>query len=340
MRSYITSPFVWVRWVEGAGEILSPIQGKVIAFEGAGLLALLHSFSSARTLDGLDESAAKAARALIKAGVLVSATREGAPPPGLWESHDLLYHMLSRLGRGGTYRFAGKVPAEPLLKPRMKRRAIALPRPGPVVPRGFTDVLAARHSTRRYDDRPMTVRELGYLLFHAARNRRRGMSEGSETGGRPYPSGGALYPLEIYPYVPSGACAGLREGLYHYRPGDHSVERLAGGKKLNDRLARHACNAAQIQGRAWVLLQITARIARVAWKYEGIAYGLILKEVGCLYQTLYLTAEAMKLGACAVGGGPYDSLERVARVSSLDEPQVGEFFVGKPARLPRGGPTK
>jgi hypothetical protein len=51
------------------------------------------------------------------------------------------------------------------------------------------------------------------------------------------------------------------------------------------------------------LIVITARFARVAWKYESIAYQLVLKHVGVLIQTMYLVATAMELAPCAVGNG-------------------------------------
>jgi SagB-type dehydrogenase family enzyme len=81
-----------------------------------------------------------------------------------------------------------------------------------------------------------------------------------------------------------------------------------------------------------VLLVISARFGRVMWKYESVAYALILKDVGVLYQTLYLVAGAMGLAGCALGGGNSD---RFAEASGLDyyaEASVGEFLIG--SKLP------
>jgi SagB-type dehydrogenase family enzyme len=82
--------------------------------------------------------------------------------------------------------------------------------------------------------------------------------------------------------------------------------------------------------RGWLLVVISARLARTSWKYDSIAYAVILKEVGCLMQTLYLAASALRLGVCALGSGPLDLLPRLTGVDAFLEPQVGEMVIGRP----------
>ena len=50
-------------------------------------------------------------------------------------------------------------------------------------------------------------------------------------------------------------------------------------------------------------LVVTSRYARQAEPYGTLAYGLVLKEVGGLFQTLYLVGEYLELAPCALGGG-------------------------------------
>ena len=71
----------------------------------------------------------------------------------------------------------------------------------------------------------------------------------------------------------------------------------------------------------------------MAWKYSAIAYSLILKDVGVLLQTLYLTATDMGLGGCAIGTG---NIELFARMTGQDfhhEGPVGQFALGRPQKL-------
>jgi SagB-type dehydrogenase family enzyme len=79
---------------------------------------------------------------------------------------------------------------------------------------------------------------------------------------------------------------------------------------------------------AQVVIVLTARVPRIAWKYSGLAYALVLKHVGVVYQTMYLAATAMGLAPCAVGAGDSDLFARAAGLSGHAETSVGEFLLG------------
>src|SRR5215470_14686816 len=53
-----------------------------------------------------------------------------------------------------------------------------------------------------------------------------------------------------------------------------------------------------------------------------------LKHVGVLYQTMYLTATAMGLAPCAVGGGNADLFAKATGLDPYSEASVGEFLLG------------
>ena len=72
----------------------------------------------------------------------------------------------------------------------------------------------------------------------------------------------------------------------------------------------------------------------MAWKYESIAYALTLKDVGVLFQTMYLAATAMGLAPCALGGGDADLFARAAGTDYRVETSVGEFLLGSQRRGP------
>jgi SagB-type dehydrogenase family enzyme len=77
-----------------------------------------------------------------------------------------------------------------------------------------------------------------------------------------------------------------------------------------------------------VLLCIAARFGRVNWKYESIAYSLILKNVGVLMQTLYLAATALRLAPCALGCGNSQDFLLATGSRPFEEESVGEFALG------------
>jgi SagB-type dehydrogenase family enzyme len=254
-----------------------------------------------------------------------------------WEFHDLLFHSRSRRGRhrnpyGATYPLRGRSPQLPVSKPRMTGESVALHRPDLADVRAadlpFTTVLEARRSRRLHDVTPITARQLGEFLFRTCRIRAvvpAGAQEIYDATKRVYPSGGATYPLEVY--VAAYRCEGLAPGLYHYRPDDHGLTRLRAPAASVEALGRAAAYASGSTV-PHVLLILSARVQRVAWKYSSLAYATILKEVGALYQTMYLVATAMELAGCAIGGGNSDAFAKAAGVDYYTEPCVGEFMLG------------
>jgi SagB-type dehydrogenase family enzyme len=146
---------------------------------------------------------------------------------------------------------------------------------------------------------------------------------------RPYPAGGGLYELELYAVVQ--ACHSLSAGLYHYDAAAHRLIRLRGcTPEVAALLGDAAESTGTPAGTLQVLLILAARFPRVAWKCESIAYALTLKHVGVLYQTMYLTATAMGLAPCAIGGGDVDLFARAAGTDYYAETSVGEFLLGNP----------
>ena len=264
-----------------------------------------------------------------------------------WEFHDLLYHARSREGRhdapvGNTYRMAGILPPPPPLKPVHAATTIPLLQPDPneLAARDppFAQVMERRRSVREYGAVPLTAAQLGEFLYSVAAVRDRLQYDAYTPAGvipldatvRTYPSGGAFYPLEIYPVVQ--ACAGLDSGLYHYDPGGHRLERLTPDQRFVQGLIEHAAAAAGLSGSAvQILLVITARFQRVAWKYESLAYSLILKDLGGLMQSMYLAATAMGLAPCALGAGDSDLFAQAAGIDYYAEGSVGEFLLGSRA---------
>jgi SagB-type dehydrogenase family enzyme len=195
--------------------------------------------------------------------------------------------------------------------------------------------LDSRRSIRRYADEALPRTALDQFLSLAARAR--ALVETPDLGwisSRNYPSGGARYPLEIYPLVYS--VNGIEPGLYHYEPFAHRLARLDMSAEHRELLLAHAMQkmgaSAEPIGKPAVLLVITAVFARTCWKYRGIPYQLILMETGALYQTMYLVATALGLAPCAVGAFPELAFAELLGVDCRDEGQVGLFALGVPSR--------
>ncbi len=249
-----------------------------------------------------------------------------------WEFHDLLFHSRSRTGRhnnpyGKTNHLAHRLKAREI-KSR-KGDAIALYRPDTErlkacdVP--FTQVMEMRRSQRKHGKNPITLQQIGELLYRSARVRNPSPGEGVESGRRVYPGSGAVYELELYLAIHS--CDGLTNGLYYYDPVDHRLFRISKRTTKTDRLLQSAA-ATSHSDLPQVLILISSRFQRISRHYQSISYASILKDVGVLFQTLYLVATAMGLACCALGVGNSELFSEVTGTNYYEETSVGEFILG------------
>jgi oxazoline/thiazoline dehydrogenase len=287
-------------------------------------------------------------RFLVGSGVVGGVDDDGRlledrdPVTAVREFHDVLMHAHSRSGYmdvavGGTFRFAGMLPPWPAVSEKHFEKVIDLPKP---VETDFTSgdpplgaVMEARRSVRVYGDISMTIGQLAEFLFRVGRIRsiRRTTALTADprvydVTKRTYPSGGGAYDIEIYPVIHS--CEGLRQGVYHYDPMRHCLELASQSRVLVDQITAGARVSAGISCGPQVLLVLTSRFGRLSWKYEGMAYATTLRNVGVLYEAMYLVATAMRLAPCALGSGNSALFASALGLESMAESSVGEFMLG------------
>jgi SagB-type dehydrogenase family enzyme len=350
---YVLSRFAYLRRSGGEVVVESPLAPARVILHDARAAALIGALAIPATVEELTghirglspDAVAGLFRLLLRVGMIDDDSAPEDAALQTWEFHDLLFHTRSRMGRsdapcGATYRFAGQLEPLPALKPKMTGETIELERPDLAQLQRDDPPLAyvqeRRCSIRNFDDdHPITARQLGEFLFRVARVKDCWRAEVATEHGmvpmdfasRPYPGGGSLYELELC--VGVNLCADLQPGLYHYDPARHGLTRLCECTPDVDKLLRDAAEAVALtDSKPQVLLILAARFPRVAWKYESIAYALILKHVGVVFQTMYLAATAMGLGACAVGCGDSDRFARAAGTDYYAETSVGEFLLG------------
>ncbi|HEV2779427.1 MAG TPA: SagB family peptide dehydrogenase [Actinophytocola sp.] len=262
--------------------------------------------------------------------------------PGLtpWSHHDLLFHSRSRMGRqddplGAVYRYVGTFPPLPAVKPVPEGRRFPLHKPmleeASAGDPSLTGAIERRDSVREFAEQPLSAEQVGELLYRTARIR--SLMEVTAPGGvpymisdRPYPSSDSLYELELY--VTVDRCAGLPRGIYHYDPLDHALTLTSTDETDLAKLLDDAAVLIRTLRRPAALITMTARIARLSWVYDGIAYSTALKHVGVLQQTLYLVATAMGLGPCALAIGDSDVATRAFGLDWPAEVSIGEFAIG------------
>lgn len=167
---------------------------------------------------------------------------------------------------------------------------------------------------------------LSQLLFHCAAisAAKRVPATGYRYALRVNPSSGNLHPTEFH-FVTRG----LREwpdGLYHYRPSEHTAEQRARGE-LPMKLPGSS---------APIVFILTSISWREAWKYGNRAYRYCLHDIGHAWQALALAALAIGCESFATGLFPDDELAQFCRLHDDELPMLIVELRG--ASIPTRGP--
>src|SRR5262249_54334470 len=152
-----------------------------------------------------------------------------------------------------------------------------------------------RRSIRRFDGKPLSLRELTRLLYFGAgiTGQLDASAHGVVQPVRAAPSGGALYPIEVYAAVI--AVEGIDAGLYHYAVDRRGLELVRRGNPVE--ALCEATSDPEMISKAAVVFILTGVFGRSHFKYGERGYRFALLKAGHICQNILLEAAALRLGA-------------------------------------------
>ncbi len=180
-----------------------------------------------------------------------------------------------------------------------------------------------RRSVRRYSRTPLTMEELSFLLWCT-----QGIKEvipGSATF-RTVPSAGARHALETYLLINNVDT--LASGLYWYSALRHGLILVDDGDRLADQLVR-ACLGQRFVAQSAGTFIWTASSYRMTWRYSERGYRYFFLDAGHVCQNLYLAAEAIDCGVCAIGAFSDDAVNEFLRIDGEEQFSLYLATVGK-----------
>lgn len=183
------------------------------------------------------------------------------------------------------------------------------------------NALIKKESYREYSKDPVSFQQFSDLLYYSAGMQKIALTDKSTK--RMYPSAGARYPLEIYPFI--FRVKNVEDAVYHYHLKTHSLELILKKPVFNQTMRQF--NQTWIRNSA-VLLVITAVFDRTEKKYKDRGYRHVLAEYGHMAQNMYLVSTALGLGCCSIGGFNDDGLNKLLDVDGIDESVVGVVACG------------
>ncbi len=199
-----------------------------------------------------------------------------------------------------------------LLEVRIGHASISLPRPSFDGRVSVEKAIKERRTIRDFKQRTLSLAHLSQLLWAT-----QGITDPT-IGGRAAPSGGALYPLDIYVLIGENGVEKMEAGVYHYLPKEHSISPISKGDRRKE--IASASLGQMWMAKAPVTYIITSEYKRITGKYgeRGVRYALI--EAGHVGQNLFLQAEALGLGAGIVGAFNDSEVSKVAGLPPKHEP--------------------
>ena len=163
----------------------------------------------------------------------------------------------------------------------------------------LSDAIAGRLSCRSFTPEALSLEQISSLLFYTYGVEGRAALGTLDYLERPVPSGGGLYPLELY--LLAQRVEGLAPGVFHYFPLGHLLEVLEPMAVPHSVLTQLFLNQPYLADAAAVLA-IAANLNRTMHKYEDRGYRYVLLEAGHAMQNMNLVAAALGVGAFNIGG--------------------------------------
>jgi SagB-type dehydrogenase family enzyme len=186
-------------------------------------------------------------------------------------------------------------------------------------------LIEGRRSRRRFLDSPMELDELSFLLWST-----QGLKEVIRDGVaslRTVPSAGARHPFETYLHVRN--VKGLEQGIYRFLPFQNAIYLLRGGD-FSDEVAE-GCLGQTFAGMCSVCFIWAVVPYRTEWRYSVLSPKIIAIDAGHVCQNLYLAAESIGLGTCAIAAYHQSRMDTIVGLDGVDEFVVYVAPVGRPA---------
>ena len=157
------------------------------------------------------------------------------------------------------------------------------------------ELISQRRTLRTYSREPLSLQELSFLLWATQGIQKTAAGERSF---RTVPSAGARHAFETR--ILCNMVEGLDPGVFRYVPSQHSLVSLAFEGARAETL---------IDGFRNIILPTTSAVTfmwicipeRMTWKFGERGYRYLLMDAGHICQNLYLAAESIECGACAIG---------------------------------------
>jgi SagB-type dehydrogenase family enzyme len=209
------------------------------------------------------------------------------------------------LSQSGQQQGLSQPPLELPCDPRLPR--ISLPAPSEI---NLEDVslrtaVEKRITRRDYAKKPLSLKELAYLLWMSQGVKL--VKEGKLTN-RNVPSAGARHAFETYLAI--NMVEDLQPGLYRYLALSHELVALHHEPDFINRMKVACRNQEHVLSAAATFIWVSV-LERMTWRYSERSYRYLFLDAGHVCQNLYLAAEQLHCGVCAIAAFDDDEVNKL-----------------------------
>ncbi len=189
----------------------------------------------------------------------------------------------------------------------------------PAYPIDLRRAIDQRSSLRRYQEQALTLEELSYLLWTT-----QGVKSVTHRPVtlRTVPSAGARHAFETYLVI--NRVAGIKPGLYRYISLEHALLPIELNAEIAEKVAVACLQQNQVTKSALTFIWV-AVTERMYWRYGERGYRYLHLDAGHVCQNLYLAAEAIQCGVCAIAAFDDDLLNEALH---LDGQELWAIYCG------------
>lgn len=166
-----------------------------------------------------------------------------------------------------------------------------------------------RKSLRKYSEKAISLKELSYLLW-ATQGVKEVVSRPATL--RTVPSAGARHAFETYLLVNN--VEGLQRGVYRYLAIENKLIQVNMDKDMAEKITEACLNQVFVKTSGVTFIWV-AVVERMKWRYGERGYRFLHLDGGHVCQNLYLAAESIDCGTCAIAA--YEDKE-INKVLNLD----------------------
>ena len=203
---------------------------------------------------------------------------------------------------------------------------VSLPSPDSATlsPLLLTEAIEERSSVREYSSAPLDLSELSFLLW--CTQGVKWVTPDNISTFRTVPSAGARHPIETFLQI--NRVQDIEPGIYRYRALDHALGVVQTSPESAGKVFEGSLQQGFVRDAAVVFLWV-ADSYRTTWRYGERGFRSLFLDAGHICQNLYLAAQSVGCGTCAVNAFDDDFLNNLLAVDGKETFLIYMAAVGK-----------